>query len=115
MSIKREDLPDTDFTPVTAGDPIPPTRPGDILLYEFMVPSELSASALALALRVPVARIEGIVWRGRAISPETALRLARYFGTSAEFWTRLEASYALRVARAQAGPVIDREVQPLTA
>ncbi|MDT6961321.1 HigA family addiction module antitoxin [Cupriavidus sp. SZY C1] len=90
----------------------PPPAPGDVLLYEFMVPAALSTSALALALRVPVTRIEGILWQKRAMSPETAIRLARYFGTSAEYWMELEAAYALHAARDAAGPAIARDVQP---
>ncbi|SDP51986.1 addiction module antidote protein, HigA family [Ralstonia sp. 25mfcol4.1] len=115
MSLKRDDLSRSDFSSYVTGDPVPPTPPGDILLHEFMVPNALSAGALAVALRVPVTRIEGILWRERAISPETALRLARFFGTSAEFWVRLEANHALRMARAYAGPAIERDVQPITA
>ncbi|WP_066740466.1 HigA family addiction module antitoxin [Cupriavidus sp. D384] len=115
MSLRRDDLPRTDFSSHVTGEPAPPIPPGDILLHEFMVPNALSAGALAVALRVPVTRIEGILWRERAISPETALRLARFFCTSAEFWVRLEANYALRVARAYAGAAIDRDVEPITA
>ncbi|PLP99748.1 HigA family addiction module antitoxin [Cupriavidus pauculus] len=115
MSLKRDDLSRTDFSSLVTGDAVPPTPPGDVLLHEFMVPNALSAGALAVALRVPVTRIEGILWRERAISPETALRLARYFCTSAEFWVRLEANHALRVAQACCGSAIDRDVQPITA
>jgi antitoxin HigA-1 len=115
MSLKLDELPRTDFSSHVTGDPVPPTPPGDILLHEFMMPNGLSASALAVALRVPVTRIEGILWRERAISPETALRLGRFFCTSAEFWVRLEANYALRVARAHAGAAVERDVQPITA
>lgn len=115
MSIKRDDLPRTDFTSYITGDTLPLTPPGDVLLHEFMAPNGLSAGALAVALRVPVTRIEAILWRERAISPETALRLARYFCTSAEFWVRLETNHALRVAHAYAGPTIDRDIEPITA
>ena len=115
MNFKRDDLPHLGFAAVVTGEVIPPPPPGAILYHEFMAPNALSANALAVALRVPLPRIEGIVERGRGISPETALRLARYFGTSAEFWARLDTNHALRIARAAAGPTIEREIQPLTA
>lgn len=115
MRIKRDDLSRTDFSSHVTGEALPPAPPGDILFHEFMAPHALSAGALAVALRVPVTRIEGILWRERAISPETALRLARFFGTSAEFWVRLEANHALHMAQAYAGSAIERDVHPITA
>ncbi|GJG97811.1 HigA family addiction module antitoxin [Cupriavidus pauculus] len=115
MSIKRDDFESEDYSSVTTGVDLAPVAPVAVLLHEFMTPNDLSAGSLAVALRVPVTRIESILWRERIISPETALRLARFFGTTAEFWTRLEANYALRIARAQAGATIDRDVKPHTA
>ena len=115
MTIKREDLRRSDFRSIATGQPIPPAHPGEVLETEFMAPNELSAEALAVALHMAPQRIHDIVRRERAISPDTALRLARYFGTSAEFWAGLQTTYALRLARAAAGSIIERDIQPLTA
>jgi addiction module HigA family antidote len=103
-----------DFRSIATGRPIPPAHPGEVLETEFMAPNELSAEALAVALHMAPQRIHDIVRRQRAISPDTAARLARYFGTSAEFWAGLR-PHALRLARAAAGPIIERDIQPLTA
>ena len=89
-----------------------PMHPGEILRDEFMTEYRLSANKLALSLRVPVTRISEIINGRRSISPDTAVRLARFFGTSPEFWLNLQLRYDLQVA--QAGqPQIKREVQPL--
>jgi addiction module HigA family antidote len=70
---------------------------------------------LALDLRVPVTRIAEIVHERRAISPDTALRLARYFNTSARFWLNAQASYDLEVAQDELQTAIERDVRPLSA
>ena len=75
-----------------------PIHPGEILREEFLLPLGLSANALAVALGVPAPRINDIVRERRGISADTALRLARYFGTSAEFWMGLQADHDLRQA-----------------
>lgn len=80
-----------------------------------MKPRELSQNALARALNVPPRRINEIVLEKRGITADTALRLARYFGTSAELWTGLQADYDLRLARQEKARVIERDVAPLTA
>jgi antitoxin HigA-1 len=72
-----------------------PIHPGEILTKEFLEPLGLSANALALALRVPANRITGIVNGDRAVTADTALRLARYFGTGAEMWMAIQAAYDL--------------------
>lgn len=87
-----------------------PIHPGEILAEEFLKPSGLSANALAKALDVPVTRISEIVRGRRGVSADTALRLARYFGTSAELWLGLQAEYDLRVARRAVGEEIRRRV-----
>lgn len=92
-----------------------PIHPGEILREEFMEPHGLSANALAIALRVPASRINDISLERRAISPDTALRLARYFNTSAEFWTNLQAAFDLKVASSTLGKKIEKEIEPLTA
>jgi len=84
--------------------------PGDILRHEFMTPLGLSMTALAIVLRVPLSRIHGIVRGTRGITPDTALRLSRYFGTSAQFWLNLQMQYDLR--RACDGSKIDQEITP---
>jgi antitoxin HigA-1 len=93
------------------------THPGEVLREEFMKPLGLSANALALDLHVPANRIGAIIRREspRAVSADTAMRLARYFGTSAEFWLNLQAARDLSVARQQTGKVIERDVRPRAA
>ena len=90
-------------------------HPGEILLEDFMRPIGLTANALGLALHVPANRILAISKGKRAVSADTALRLARYFGTTAEFWLNLQALYDLRKASAEEGPRIRQEVRPRAA
>ena len=93
------------------------THPGEVLREEFMVPLGLSANALALALRVPATRITAIIRQTapRAVTADTALRLARYFGTSAEFWLGMQQTYELERTRDIAGPAIEAAVKPRAA
>jgi addiction module HigA family antidote len=93
------------------------THPGEILREEFMKPLGLSANALALALRVPATRIGDILRpdKPRAVSADTAIRLARYFGTTPEFWLNLQAAYDLSCAVAKHGAAIERDVHPRKA
>ncbi len=88
-----------------------PMTPGEILLEEFMKPLGLSQNRLARELDVPPVRIHGIIHGKRALTPDTALRLARYFGVSAEFWVNLQARHDLKVARSAVGPMIERRVR----
>jgi len=90
-----------------------PIHPGEILCEEFMKPLGLSQNGLARALNVPPRRINEIVLEKRSITADTALRLARYFGTSAEMWTGLQADYDLRLVRYERARTIEREVEPL--
>lgn len=92
-----------------------PIHPGEILQEEFLVPLGLSANALALALRVPATRVTEILHGRRAITPDTALRLARYFGTTADLWLGLQAEHDLRLARRELAAQIERDVQPRVA
>jgi antitoxin HigA-1 len=92
-----------------------PVHPGEILREEFMKPRDLSQNALARALNVPPRRINEIVLEKRGITADTALRLARFFGTSAEMWTGLQADYDLRLARYEKQKQIERDVEPLAA
>ncbi len=89
---------------------LPALHPGAILARE-MEACGLSAQALALKLRVPANRISEIVAGRRSISAETALRLGRYFGTGADLWVRLQASYDLAVAEREHGKTVRREVE----
>jgi len=89
-----------------------PIHPGEILRAEFMEPIKLSMNRLALDLRVPVTRIAEIVHERRGITPDTALRLARYFNTSAAFWMNLQSAYDLEVAEDELSRTIQREVRP---
>ena len=94
---------------------LPPIHPGEILREELMRPLNLSASRLARDLRVPVTRINDIVRGRRAITGDTALRFARYFGTTARFWINLQAAYELEVAERKALTSIEAEVLPRKA
>ena len=94
---------------------LPPIHPGEILREDYMLPLGLSMNALALALRVPVPRIAEIVHQRRSITPDTALRLARYFNTSARFWLNLQAAYDLEVAEDKLAHKIAQHVQPMIA
>ena len=78
---------------------IPPIHPGEILMEEFLEPLEVSQNRLAVAIGVPPRRINEIVHGKRGITADTAIRLARYFGTSEEFWMNLQANYELRLKR----------------
>jgi antitoxin HigA-1 len=91
------------------------THPGEMLREEFLRPLGLSVNALAMALRVPATRIGAIVKGERAVTADTALRLARFFGTSPEFWISLQATYDLTKARVERGAAIERDVRPRAA
>lgn len=93
----------------------PPAHPGEVLREDFLKPLGMSQYALAKALGVPEIRISEIVNGKRAISPDTALRLARYFGTSAEFWLGMQISFDLEVARERVGATIEATVRPRAA
>ena len=88
-----------------------PIHPGEVLREEYLTPLELSANALALALRVPATRIGEILNERRGITPDTALRLAKYFNTDAQSWMNLQTNYDLKIAIQQHGDEIDRDVQ----
>ena len=92
-----------------------PIHPGEILREEYLQPLNLTANALAIALRVPAPRINDIVLERRAITPNTALRLARYFGGDAESWMNLQVTYDLKQAELAEGNQIRTEVNPRAA
>jgi addiction module HigA family antidote len=91
------------------------THPGEMLSEEFLKPLGMSVNALAIALRVPATRIGAIVKGERAVTADTALRLSRFFGTSAEFWMNLQAMYDLTKTRLENGEAIQRDVRPRAA
>lgn len=87
-----------------------PVHPGEVLLLEFLEPLELTQYRLAKSLKVPARRINEIVHGTRAVSADTALRLARFLGTSDRFWLNLQAAYDLDIERDRLGPRLEREV-----
>ncbi len=89
-----------------------PIHPGEILREEYLIPLGLSANALARALSITAARVNEIVRERRGVTGDTALRLARYFGTDAQSWLNLQAIYDLRVAGIEAGKLIENQVRP---
>lgn len=92
-----------------------PAHPGEVLLEDFLKPLGMSQYALAKAIGVPQIRVSEIVRGTRAVTPDTALRLARYFGTSAEFWIGMHSTYDLETARDEIGKRIEAEVGPRAA
>ena len=88
-----------------------PIHPGEILREEYLVPLGMTANRLALELHVPATRIHEIVNERRAISADTALRLARHFATTAQFWMNLQSNYELDLARDAAGKEILKRVR----
>ena len=92
-----------------------PIHPGEVLREEFLVPLGITAHALSQAIRVPATRVNDIVNGKRGITADTALRLARYFGNSPEFWLNLQAAYDLRAAERDTASRIEREVSPREA
>jgi antitoxin HigA-1 len=96
-------------------EPLELIAPGEILLEEFMRPHAISQNRLSRDIDVPVARINEIVKGKRAITADTALRLGKYFGTSAELWLGLQMEYDIRRARRDVWPTIEPQIRPLTA
>jgi addiction module HigA family antidote len=94
---------------------LPPIHPGEILRTDFLAELNLSQNQLATALDVPAGRINQIVTGKRTITADTALRLARYFGTSAQFWLNLQNHYDLEVAEDAAAAQIARKIKPRAA
>ena len=92
-----------------------PIHPGEILREEMLVPLGLSLSELARRIQVPVNRLSQIVRGLRAVTPDTAMRLSRYFGFSADYWLRLQMRYDFELVRRRDGERIEREVTPREA
>ncbi len=96
---------------VIVTDKLLPIHPGEVLLEEFLKPMELSQNQLAIGLGVNARRVNEIVLKKRSITADTALRLARYFGTSPQFWLGLQTSYDLDLAQDSLGDKLEREVK----
>jgi len=92
---------------------IPPIHPGEILLEEFLKPMGISQYRLSQGIGVPARRINEIVHGKRSITADTALRLARYFGTSERFWMNLQSRYDLEVEKDKLGRRLEKEVHPI--
>ncbi|MDQ7727298.1 HigA family addiction module antitoxin [Halomonas sp. SpR8] len=92
-----------------------PIHPGEILREEYLEPLEMSVNALSKALHVPATRMNEIVRENRGITADTAMRLARYFGTSERFWLNLQTEYALRQAQISKADQVAREIEPHAA
>ena len=117
MSIKREDLDAgrVEFSDITSGKRLAPIHPGEILRDDFLEPMKISVYILARVIKVPRSRVNDIVLGRRAITTDTALRLARYFGTSPEFWVNLQTHYDLKIAGRSLRRQIEREISPRAA
>ncbi len=92
-----------------------PVHPGEVLREEYLAPLEMSVHALSLALRVPATRLHAIVNERRAVTADTAIRLARYFGGDPQSWMNLQTRYELRKAEIEKGAQIESEIEPHAA
>ena len=117
MRIRREsvDAEKINFRDVTTGKRILPVHPGEILRDDFLKPMGPSVYALAKAIKVTRSRVNGIVLGRGAITAKTALRFARYFGTTPEFWINLQAHYNLEMERVAKQARIEAEIKPHAA
>ena len=117
MAIERKDIDNglVDLSEVTVGRRLPPVHPGEILRDDFPAPLRLSVYQLARELKAPCSRINDLVRCRRTISTDTALRLARYFGTSPEFRINLQVRFDLDTATRTTLRQIEREVAPHAA
>jgi addiction module HigA family antidote len=107
MTIKRDELEQMDYSDVSDGTKLAPVHPGEVLLHDFMEPLGVTQHRLAVTIGVPPRRINEIVHHKRGITADTALRLARFFGTTPDFWTSLQASYDTERVRPYILEVLD--------
>ena len=114
MTIRRADVDGgrVDFSAIATGRSLPAVHPGRFLRDELLAPLDLSVYALARALNVPRTRLNDIVRGRRAVTADTALRLARYLGTSPQFWVNLQARHDLETAERALRSTVEREVKP---
>lgn len=106
MTIKREEIEHMDFAEVSDGTLLAPVHPGEVLLHDFMEPLGVTQHRLAVTIGVPPRRINEIVHGKRGITADTALRLGRFFGTTPNFWTALQAAYDTENVRAHIGEAL---------
>jgi addiction module HigA family antidote len=99
MKIKREEIENMDFLDISDGLKLDPVHPGEVLFHDFMQPLDVTQNKLALTIGVPPRRINEIVHHKRSITADTALRLARFFGTTPDFWLSLQSSYDTELVR----------------
>jgi len=92
-----------------------PVHPGEVLREEFLAPLGMSANALSIHLRVPAPRINDLVREKRGVSVDTALRLARFFKNTPEFWLNLQTAYDLKIAKANKALEIEHDITPMAA
>lgn len=90
-----------------------PVHPGEVLREEYLKPLNMSVNALAKHLVIPTSRLNDIVLERRGVTPDTAMRLARYFGGDARSWLNLQTAHDLRVAEIESAKAIDRAVEPM--
>ena len=115
MSVRREHLSKLDFSAAGTGRRLAPVHPGTVLLRDIIEPMELTRYQVAKAIKVPQRRIDDICSGKRAITADTALRLARLFGIDARIWMNLQAQYDLELAEREKAKRIDRDVTPLAS
>ena len=117
MNVEREDIARRriDFSDTVSGRRLAPIHPGEVLREEFLIPMGISVYRLAAALKVSRPRLNDLVLGRRRVTVDTALRLGRYFGTTAEFWIDLQTRYDLDVAERTVRDGIEREVAPRAA
>ena len=117
MSIEREDVDASpiDLGDIATGERSPSAHPGERLREDFLEPMGISVYALAKAIKVPRSRVNDIVRGRRAITADTAMRLARYLGTTAKFWVDLQAGYDLESVKQRHNDRIETEVTPRVA
>jgi len=90
-----------------------PIHPGEILKEEYLTPLRMSVNALSIALRVSAPRMNDVILERRGITTDTALRLARFFNTSAQFWLNLQTSFDLKQAEIEMGDKIEHDIKPI--
>jgi len=106
MIITREQLDKIDFSDVSDGSRLAPVHPGEVLLHDYMEPLGVTQHSLAVAIGVPPRRINEIVHCKRAVTADTALRLAQFFGTTSILWTGLQASYETELVKNKIDPIL---------
>ncbi len=113
MAIAREELKHMDFKDVATGKRLAPVHPGDVLMRDFIEPMGITRYKVAKLTKVQQRRIDEICSGNRAITGDTALRLARLFGVDAAFWINLQAQYDLEIAYRKMQKIVENEVTPL--